>query len=62
MLQIILWTNRDILDCPTVLYTLSLYGNMLIIVIIVLLSSQMHAIVLFFCAQLLYDQTSLLFC
>ena len=36
MLQIILWTNRDILDCPTTLYTLSLYGNMLIIAIIVL--------------------------
>ena len=36
MLQIILRTNRDILDCPTVLYTLSLYGNMLIIAIIVL--------------------------
>jgi hypothetical protein len=35
MLQIILQTNRDILDYPTVLYTLSLYGNMLIIVIIV---------------------------
>ena len=34
MLQIILWTNRDILDCPTLLYTLSLYGNMLIIAII----------------------------
>ena len=61
MLQIILWTNRDILDCPTILYTLSLYGNMLIIAIIVLSSSQMHAIVLFFCAQLLYDRTSLLF-
>ena len=61
MLQIILRTNRDILDCPTVLYTLSLYGNMLIIAIIVLSSSQMHAIVLFFCARLLYDLTSLLF-
>ena len=44
MLQIILQTNRDILDCPTILYTLSLYGNMLIIVIIVLSSSQMHAV------------------
>ena len=62
MLQIILWTNRDILDCPTVLYTVSLYGNMLIIAIIIHSSSQMHAIVLFFCARLLYDWTSLLFC
>ena len=36
MLQIILWTNRDILDCPTILYTVSLYGIMLIIAIIIL--------------------------
>jgi hypothetical protein len=36
MLQIILQTNKDILDCPSLLYTLSLYGNMLIIAIIVL--------------------------
>jgi hypothetical protein len=47
MLQIILWTNEDIMDLLIVSYTLSLYGNMLIISIIVL-SSMMHAIVLFF--------------
>ena len=48
MLQIILRTNEDIMDLLIVSYTLSLYGNMLIIPIIVL-SSIMHAIILFFC-------------
>ena len=47
MLQIILQTNEDIMDLLIESYTLSLYGNMLIILIIVL-SSMMHAIVLFF--------------
>jgi hypothetical protein len=52
MLQIILQTNEDIVDLLIVSYTLSLYGNMLIIMIIVP-SSMMHAIVLFFCSLLL---------
>ena len=52
MLQIISRTNKNIMDLLIVSYTLSLYGNMLIISIIVL-SSMMHAIVLFFCSVLL---------
>ena len=37
MLQIILQTNRTVMDCQTLPYTLSLYGHMLIIAIIVLI-------------------------
>src|SRR6267142_2288520 len=37
MLQIILQTNWTVMDCRKLLYTLSLYGHMLIIAIIVLI-------------------------
>ena len=62
MLQIILWTNRDILDCLTILYTLSLYGNMLITAIIVLSLHRCMPLFYSFNIRLLYDRTSLLFC
>src|SRR6266850_5483843 len=37
MLQIILQTNRTVMDCWTLPYTLSLYGHMLIVAIIILI-------------------------
>ena len=51
MLQIILWTNRTVMDCRTLPYTLSLYGHMLIIAIIVLILL-MSIVLNFYCSLL----------
>jgi len=51
MLQIILWTNRTVMDCQTLPYTLSLYGHMLIIAIIVLILL-MSIVLNFYCSFL----------
>jgi len=61
MLQIILRTNQTVMDCQKLLYTLSLYGHMLIIAIIVLIL-YMSIVLNFYCSllwcRLLYDRTS----
>jgi len=51
MLQIILRTNRTVMDCQTLPYTLSLYGHMLIIAIIVLILL-MSIVLNFYCSLL----------
>jgi len=51
MLQIILRTNRTVMDCWTLPYTLSLYGHMLIIAIIVLILL-MSIVLNFYCSLL----------
>src|SRR6267142_3911404 len=51
MLQIILRTNRTVMDCRTLLYTLSLYGHMLIIAIIALIPL-MSIVLNFYCSLL----------
>ena len=52
MLQIILWTNRTVMDCQMLPYTLSLYGYMLITAIIVLIHL-MSIVLNFYCSLLL---------
>ena len=62
VLQIILQTNKDIMDCPLqYAYHLTLYGNMLIIAIIVLPLHRCMPLFYSFNIRLLYDRTSLLF-
>src|SRR6266850_5821497 len=51
MLQIIIQTDQTVMDCQTLLYTLYLYGHMLIIVIIVLIHL-MSIVLNFYCSLL----------